>query len=539
MRPDKAPLVIKSDAPAVQEKALGGGLEGAQRNSRELALWSTPIVSPDRQINPVKDTADARALSSVQNDGLTMGVIHTNRDSIVGDQFTLICTPDYELLGADEGWADEFAQIVEAEFNLAAESDECWFDAGGMMTLTEMIRLDMAIAVIHGETLTTVEWDKDTPGRPFKTCFQAISPTRLSNPNGEPDTETLRAGVVRNRFGAPQGYWIRVGFPGDMFNPVKYPEWKYVAARKPWGRRQVIHIREALRPDQTRGIADMVAALKEMRMTSRFKEITLQQAVVNATYATAIESDLPPEVVFAAMGAGGQGMSGMLAEYMGALKGYVDGADNVAIDGVKLPHLFPGTKLNLKNAGTPGGVGTPFEESLLRGIAACLGQSYEEFSRDFSKANYSNARASMSKTWANMKGKKKVYADRKADAMYTAWAEEMINAGRLPLPKGFTLDTWYNDPIKREALLSCAWVGAGRGQIDEVKETQAAVMRINSGLSDRRTESALLGRDFRKVFRQLAREQRMAQTLGLNFSAEATKPGVNDRQDTMKENKDE
>ena len=45
----------------------------------------------------------------------------------------------------------------------------------------------------------------------------------------------------------------------------------------------VLHIIEQMRPDQTRGIAEMVAVLKEMRMTKRFHEITLQNAVVNAT----------------------------------------------------------------------------------------------------------------------------------------------------------------------------------------------------------------------------------------------------------------
>ncbi|MGC8016141.1 hypothetical protein ACP3V9_25500, partial [Salmonella enterica] len=59
--------------------------------------------------------------------------------------------------------------------------------------------------------------------------------------------------------------------------------------------------------------------------------------------------------------------------YMASMMEYAAAAKNISIDGVKVPHLFPGTKFNLKPAGTPGGVGTDYEESMLRNIAAALG----------------------------------------------------------------------------------------------------------------------------------------------------------------------
>jgi capsid protein len=85
----------------------------------------------------------------------------------------------------------------------------------------------------------------------------------------------------------------------------------------------------------------------------------------------------------------------------------------------------------------------------------------------------------------------------------------------------------------RQALLSCSWIGASRGQIDEMKETQSAILRINAGLSSYEKECALLGDDFRKVFRQRAREVKMMKALGLDFATDSTKPGANDRQGTM------
>lgn len=523
------------DIKPVTQRAIGGGLEGAERTSRETFGWRPSIISPDRQINPVKEEADARGRDSVQNDGYAMGAVHTHKDSIVGSQYRLNAQPDYELLGATEAWAEEFQRIVESRFNLLADSQECWFDASRKMTLTEMIRLAVGGFLFTGEVLGTVEWVRQG-GRPFNTAIQLISPSRLSNPDGLADDKFLRRGVKKNIFGESIGYYIQLAHPTDYFLDPTSLQWRYVEARKPWGRRQVIHIIEQLQPDQTRGIADMVSVLKQMRMTKKFQDVTLQNAVVNATYAAAIESELPREVVFSTMGAGQAGFGDMLGQYMSALSNYVGSSNNIAIDGVKMPHLFPGTKLSLKPMGTPGGVGSDFEGSLQRHTAAALGLSYEEFSRDFTKTNYSSARASMGQTYKYMQGRKKIVADKKATMVYHLWLEEEINAGNVPLPPGFTLDTFYNDPVMREALCSCDWIGASRGQIDELKETQAAVMRINSGLSTWEEESAKLGKDYRKVFKQQSRERRMQKDLDLTFTQEATKPGKNDAKNTMTSN---
>ena len=515
--------------------AVGGGLEGATRTSRETFNWNPAVIAPDLQINPAKEMADARSRDSVQNDGYAMGAVYTHRDSIVGSQYLLNCQPNIDVLGATEEWAEEFQRIVEGRFNLMAESEECWFDASRINTFTGLIRLGVGGFMMTGEVLGTAEWIREQQ-RPFSTAIQMVSPSRLCNPDMRWDDKYLRRGVQRGERGEPLGYWIKLTHPGSFFmnDPQDEMRWAFVPARKPWGRRQVIHIIEQLQPDQTRGVADMVSVLKQMRMTKKFQDVTLQNAVVNASYAAAVESELPREVVFGSMGAGQAGFSDMLGGYMSALQAYVGSSNNIAIDGVKMPHLFPGTKLNLKPMGTPGGVGTDFEESLLRHTAAALGLSYEQFSRDYSKTNYSSARASMGETWKFMQGRKKAVADRMAKAIYVLWLEEEINAGNIPLPPGKNASLFY-DPVMREALTCCDWIGASRGQIDELKETQSAVMRINSGLSTYEKECARLGEDYRRIFRQAAREKKLMEKHGISFDKEAKKPGQNDAQQTMTE----
>jgi lambda family phage portal protein len=213
------------------------------------------------------------------------------------------------------------------------------------------------------------------------------------------------------------------------------------------------------------------------------------------------------------------------------------------IDGVSIPHAYPGTKLKLQNAGQPGGIGTNFEASLLRNIAAGLGLSYEEFSRDFTQTNYSSARAAMGQTWKMMQARKKSAADAFATDMYRLWFEEAYNRGEFAQFLPENAPSFY-DGMNKDFYTNCTWIGASRGQIDELKETQAALKRIEGGLSTYEVECARFGDDFREVFRQRQREKAMMDEMGLSFNTSGesakneSKPG-DKGDDTEKKNDSE
>ncbi len=520
--------------------ALGGCLEGAEKLERETALWSPSMRSPDQIINHAKPLADARGRDMVLNDGYMAGAATLHKDNIVGHQYRLNAKPNWRVLGLTPEWAEEFQIAVESRFGTVAESENCYFDASRRNTFTGLIRMAVGGFVITGEVLGTAEWIREAR-RPFKTAIQLISPDRLCNPNGISDDRFMRRGIRRDAYGKPLSYSIRNGHPSETYDMNSYT-WKEVAAEKPWGRKMVIHIIEQLLPDQSRGVADMVAALKQMRMTKKFQEVTLQNAVVNASFAAAIESELPSSEVFSTLGASNAngtigGMQDYLQSYLGMLGSYLDNSKNIAIDGAKIPHLFPGTKLNMQPVGTPGGVGSSFEESLLRHTAAALGLSYEQFSRDYTKTNYSSARASMNETWKFMQSRKKAVADRLANHIYSLWLEEEIGVGNIPLPEGKDKN-WFYEPLVKDALIQCSWIGASRGQVDEMKETDAALARIAGGLSTYEKECSRLGEDFRDIFEQRAREQKIIDGYGLTFVSKNLQAPVEVQPDTATNSQD-
>ena len=492
--------------------ALGGAYEGAARFDKQIAGWYPPLQSADADILPDKELLDARSRDIGRNDAYVQGGATLHKDGIVGAFYMLNAKPMWEVLGKTEEWAEAFQKEVEAKFTLWAESPRKEVDAARMNDFTSLIRLAVGVYCLSGEALATVEWPKQK-GREFNTAIQMVDTDRLSTPTELQWDENVRGGIRMNQFGAPQSYFIRVRHQHDigLWRGMGAYQWKEIPAEKPWGRQQVIFIREQQRVDQTRAVADMVAGLKEIAITRKFRDVTLQNAVVNAMYAASIESELPPEAAYAQLGSGdvGSAITSYAEAYLSAVNEYVGSSKHMKIDGVKIPHLFPGTKLQLRPAGSPGGVGQDFEQSLLRYIAASLGVSYEELSRDYTKTNYSSARAAMANTWKFMQSRKKIVADAMANAIFRLWLEEAINKNMLRSFPANAAGMLYTDGVLNlmfEALCQCDWIGAARGQIDELKETQAAVLRIKYGLSTHEDELARLGKDWRKVYAQLERE---------------------------------
>lgn len=515
---DHAAQIDNLVGPGTSRDLAMGTLESAQRFTDDLGLWSPPIQSADATILPGKGTNDARVRQMAENDGFVQSGVNVQKDNIVGSDFFPVMKPELAVLGsgADETWADEFKEEFESKFYLIAESPNNWLDASRKNTLTGLVRMAVGLDCVGGEVLATAEWLRDA-GRPIHTAVQMVDCDRLSTPYELQGTDKrIRGGIEMDRYGAAQAYHIRMAHPSDFDRAMDQFQWKRVPARKPWGRQQVIYLNDATRPDQTRGISDIVAGLKALKITNRFRDVTLQNAVANAMFAASIESELPPEAAYAQIGTQGPGkaVTDFAAQYLGAIAAYAKSSKHLQLDGVKIPHLFPGTKLQLRPAGAGGGVGVEFEQSLLRHLAAILGISYEQLSKDYSKTNYSSARAGMVEARKAMIVRKRRVADRFASHILRLTFEEMVNNNMLETMKYSRLPNIY-DPLMLDAYTQCDWIGAAMGQVDELKETQAAALRLKYNLSTLEDEIAKQGKDWRKVLIQREKEVKELEARGL------------------------
>lgn len=489
----------------------------------QLALWNPSLKSSDAAMLPEKNRLDARSQDTMRNDAYAAGGARIIKDSIVGATYRLNARPSSRALfgKADDVWEAEFQEEVETKFGLWAESPSNWVDAARRNTLTTMVRLAIGVYVAGGELLLSAEWMKND-GRPFRTAMQFIDTARLSTPLDKATDPSIRNGVERDYFGAPVAYHIRNAHPseGRFTNIQNLPSWRRVPTSKPWGRPMMLHVFEQMGVDQSRGVAAMVSALSEMRMAKNLRKNVLQQAVIAATYAATLESDLPDGDVLALMGSVGAGGDDSnpgiewMAQYMTAVDSFAGGSKNLHIDGVRIPTLPPGTKLNIQNPGAQSPIADKFEQSLLRHISAAIGTTYEQLSHDYSNTNYSSARAAMLDVALGFQAQKKLIADKVASFGYRLWLEEAINYNRLECLKRRKVPAFYEGQ-NAEAYTQADWIGAGTGQIDPLKETQASMMKLKAGLSTKEIEIARLsGGDWRAVAKQIARERANDEALG-------------------------
>ena len=520
--------------------------DGLRRPGTEMLSFHPSYRSADGDILSVKRELDAKGRENVRNDGYISGARRIHVDNIVGHQFKLNARPNYRLLrqinpAFDEDWARDFAQAAEARFENWSNDPDCWVDVQRVQNFTSLVRSVAGQLFDVGEILAQARWLKRGP---YRTAVQMIDVDRLSNPHSIMDSYKFRRGVELDRHGAPVAYHIQAQHPGDgLLGGREAWKWRRVTRYKSWGRLQVMHLFDRERPDQNRGVGMLVSILQELTTTKRFKKLVLQNMSVNAMYAATLESDLDRDLAMQRIGVemddGTTDEVPWMDYYMSQVGEYSANAPNLKLDGVKIPHLPPGTKLNLQGTAGQAGIGDGFEKSLLRNLAAGAGISYEQLARDYSETNYSSSRAAMLESWKFFLSRRHIGPGRFASHVYALWLEESMARNELPMPAAATETFWEY----KNAFSTATWHGAGRGQIDQLKETQASVLKISSGLSTWEKEMGdLHGEDWREIFEQQARELKLREELDLPTNLDANKPIAtdptdDDRPDTTKPKK--
>jgi len=123
--------------------------------------------------------------------------------------------------------------------------------------------LDFRGADIAGVSLFDAQWRSpglalplwlEKRGGSFATTIQLVEADRLCNPDGKPDSKSLRGGIEIDSYGAAKAYWIRKNHPGDyLLSAGSEKDWQRIPVETPFGRRRVLHIADLERSGQSRG----------------------------------------------------------------------------------------------------------------------------------------------------------------------------------------------------------------------------------------------------------------------------------------------
>lgn len=471
-----------------------GAYDAASTGGEALALWYPTTRSADSEMLPNRQRVTARARDLERNNGWATGGVQKELDAVIGSTFRPIPKPDHVALGLNPDWATEWRQKVQAQWRSYADDPRCYADAARQLTVSQNLGLAYRHAWLDGDAIGVLQWN---PDRPNATVLRVVDPELLSNPNDSEDTEFMRGGVEIDSDGAALAYHFRQGHERDIWANAKSHTWNRVARERSWGRPIVLHWFEKKRDGQTRGMSRLAPIVEKLKMEDKYSRVELEAAALNAIMAAIIKSPFDHTMLSEVLG----GDSESLGIYQD-MRSASAKENAITLGGVQIPRLFPGEDLSFHKAQRPASGFAEFEGAVLRNIASGLGISYEQLAADWSKTNYSSARAALIEIWRGWTGKRVSFAQRFAQPLFMAWMEEQIDRGALTLPAGAPdfYENWH-------AYSRAKWIGPGKGFVDPVKEAQAAAMRIALGLSTMEDEAAeLTGADLDDNLAQIKRE---------------------------------
>src|SRR4051812_27539009 len=380
--------------------------DAADMQSQELGQWFPFLRSPDSEINRDRDLMVARARDIVRNDGWAAGFTGRIVDNAIGAQFRLVSKPDLAALRSgnkafDAVWADEFAATVEAGWRMYADDPLRFCDASRTQTMVQLFHLALTHKVIDGESLAVLLFFPEFRGEygaRNATTVQIIDPDRLSNPFAGQDTMNMRGGVEIDALGAPLAYYIRKAEPTDWYAATESMMWDRIPRETSWGRPIVVHDFDRERAGQHRGLSVLTPILARLKMLTKYDGAELQQAILQTVFGTFITSPFDQGQVMNALS---DPDDPEITAYQG-LRADFHSAKNLTLGGVRLPTMAPGEDIKTVSATRPGGNFSDFEHAMLRNVAAALGMSAAQVSQDYSRVNYSSARAELLDAWKTL-----------------------------------------------------------------------------------------------------------------------------------------
>lgn len=195
--------------------------------------------------------------------------------------------------------------------------------------------------------------------------------------------------------------------------------------------------------------------------------------------------------------------------------------DEVDEDGNKIEYMSPGLTEYLRPGETanaidpsfPQGEFWSFLKAMLRKIFLSRGVDYNSTSGDLEGVSYSAMRSGKEYERSNYMMKQQFLIEYLITPIYERWLKFALLYGVVNLP--YSKFEKFNAPI---------WIAKRWPYFDPLKDAQAAVLKINNGLSTRTKEASINGDDYTEILNGLANEK--AEETKLNIKYGAPKDGI-------------
>ena len=471
-------------------KILNGGYSrhGASRTKKSLLGWLTDTGGPDSDIVDNLDTLRERSRDLCMGEGLAIGALKTIRTNEIGSGLRLNSQVDAAFLGLSDEQAMEWESTVEREFAIWAGSKSC--DAARRSTFGELQALARLSQLMSGDVFALLP-AIPRPGERYDLRVQLLEADCVCDPAILPRDVDVLGGVEVGEHGEPIAFYVSDGHPGDSGAALRLVRNNFTripAFGELTGRPLVLHLMESDRPGQRRGVPLLAPVIEKLKQLSRYSEAELMAATISGYFTAAITSETPQTPI------------GQVLPPGEAVAENEDDTVRELGPGLVIG-LAPGENVTSINPARPNAGFDPFVIAISRQIGAGLGIPYELLVMQFT-ASYSASRAALLEAWKRFTVGRAWLASGFCQPIYETWLEEAIARGHVVAP-GF-----FSDPLIRAAWCGAEWIGPTQGQLDPVKEVEAAALRVVNGFSTRARETReLTGQDFWDQHPARAREE--------------------------------
>ncbi len=457
---------------------------GASRQKPSLMSWVSSSKSPHEDISENVELLRERSRDLYAGGGpLGRGAVDRVVLNALGSGLRLNVRIDPERLNMADNESRKWAADVESQFDYWASSRDS--DFYGVQNFYGLQVLALKSVLIDGECLFTL--DRHTSKSRYGLCVRLIESDRLMTPLIRPPRVMIDEGVEIDDYGVPVAYWISNRNPkAELPNQPSRVEYSRIPAGN------IFHIMNPERINQHRGVPFLSPVIEQLKQLGRYTDAELMAAVISGMYAVFFEHEQRPE---GAIGEEDYASEEGLGEYPG-----LEGLTQEQMYGL-IMDLPEGVKATSVSPSRPNTSFNAFVESLVRQIGGCLGIPSELLFLHFT-ASYSASRGALLEAWKLFRYWREWFSENFCQPVYEEFLSEAVVNGYVYAPG------YFDDDYTRSLYTWCEWVGPSQGQLDPVKEVNAAIMRVKNGFSTyQRETSELTGGDYDLNMKQLKREE--------------------------------
>jgi len=468
----------KREAARFASEYAFSGYSGAKK-TRPYDRWLPGGGSADQDILSDLPSLRQRSRDMNRNNSIASGATNTVVTNTVGSGIKPQSQINAERLGIDPDHALELQRQAERAWS----KWKIHADSTNRLDFDEIQAMAQRQILENGELFILPLMIEDR--RPYSLALELIEADRINTP---PAMEAMarsktRGGIEIGSLGQPIAYHIKKHHPGDyaLSDQYKTNDYSRIPAWNDMGRRNVFHLYHQQRPGQSRGVPWFAPAMTMFKNMGERLETELIASRAAACYSLYITSTNPyPMRVNASDGK--TDSEGKPVEYMepGIIR-----------------YMAPGEDIKEFSPNRPGTTFDPFMERIIRAIGVSLDLPYELLAKDFSKTNYSSARAALLEARKFFQFRQQWLSNHLCQPAWEMVMEEAWLRGEFDAP-GFLEN--------RREYTKALWIPNGWQWVDPVKEAKGNETALKNNMTTLSTVLASKGQDLDETLETRAME---------------------------------